>query len=158
MLEGQLVRCKQTFTRKSPWFEMRTLSCRSIVPDLGIWEQEIDNTLSHLHGQRIVKDFECPRSVFIAQRSGALRDFNSIAGIDPFALVELAFEQGWQPIHNIPLAGEGEFIVLTLTGLIRPAKNRKTERTFRRSDKYGPARTSVVSVETGIYLAAIAWK
>lgn len=87
-----------------------------------------------------------------------MRDFASKAGLDPYTLVERAFEHGWQPIHSIPLAGEGEFTVLTLKGLVRRAKNRKTTRTFRRSDKYGPARTTVVSIATGNYLAAIAWR
>ncbi|GFE48884.1 hypothetical protein So717_06370 [Roseobacter cerasinus] len=87
-----------------------------------------------------------------------MRDFASKTGLDPYALVERAFEQGWLPIHSIPLAGEGEFTVLTLTGLVRKAKNRKTTRRFRRSDKYGPARTTVVAVKTGNYLAAIAWR
>mgnify|MGYP001803040665 CR=1 FL=1 len=87
-----------------------------------------------------------------------MRDFTNNSGMNPFAIVELAFEKGWQPIHNMPLAGEGEFIALTLKGRVRRVKNRKTERRFRRSDIYGPARTTVVSIETGNYLAAIAWR
>lgn len=78
--------------------------------------------------------------------------------MDPYSLYEWAIEQGWHPIHSMPLAGEGEFIVLTLKGLIRTAKNRKATRKFKRSDEYGPARTTVVSSKTGNYLAAIAWK
>ena len=87
-----------------------------------------------------------------------MKDLHFIPSSDPFALVETAFEQGWHSIHDIPLVGEGEFWVLTLKGLVRTAKNRKANRRFKRSDKYGPARTTVVSVLSGNYLAAIAWK
>ena len=76
----------------------------------------------------------------------------------PFKMLEEALAEGWLPIDSIPLAGEGEFLALTLSGLVRLVKNRKTDRKPRRADGYGPKRTSVNSVETGNYLAAIAWR
>ena len=61
-------------------------------------------------------------------------------------------------MDNIPLAGEGEFLVLTMSGLIRKAGNRKKFRRTRIADAWGPARTSVIGIASGNYLAAIAWK
>ena len=69
-----------------------------------------------------------------------------------------ALEAGWQPIHTIPEAGEGHFLVLTLSGLIRMARNKKGFRKARRPDGYGPARISVIAVDSGNYLSAIAWR
>ena len=65
---------------------------------------------------------------------------------------------GWDAVDTVPLAGEGDFLVLTLSGSVRLARNRKTFRNCRKADGYGPERTNVISVETGNYLAAIAWK
>ncbi len=73
-------------------------------------------------------------------------------------MVAEALKQGWNDVHSIPLKGEGDFIVLTLSGLIRRARNRRTYRRVRRADGYGPERITVNSVETGNYLGAVAWK
>ena len=77
---------------------------------------------------------------------------------DTYEMLEDALMSGWQTIDNVPLLGEGEFIVLTLSGLTRRSKNRRSIRNFRKADSYGPKRVSVNSVESGNYLAAIAWK
>ncbi|MFC6584516.1 hypothetical protein [Sulfitobacter aestuariivivens] len=69
-----------------------------------------------------------------------------------------ALSDGWNPIETIPLKGEGEFLVLTLSGLVRLARSRKSSRGGRKADGYGPARTTVNATETGNYLAAIAWR
>ncbi|NRB04154.1 MAG: hypothetical protein HRU30_12920 [Rhodobacteraceae bacterium] len=76
----------------------------------------------------------------------------------PYKMLEQALADGWESVHNIPLKGEGEFVVLTLSGLIKLARNRKVHRITRKADGYGPARTTVVSVRTGNYLGAIAWR
>lgn len=77
---------------------------------------------------------------------------------NPFDMLETALQNGWQSVATLPVRGEGEFLVLTLSGLIRRARNRNTVRKFRRADGYGPARANVIGCETGNYLAAIAWK
>lgn len=69
-----------------------------------------------------------------------------------------ALASDWRSVDTIPLKGEGEFLVLTFSGLHRVARNWKTQRKTKRSDGYGPARTMVRAVESGNYLAAIAWK
>ena len=73
-------------------------------------------------------------------------------------MFEDALAQGWHPLDTIPLKGEGEFMVLTLSGLVRRARNRKDFRQHRQADGYGPARTTVCAVQSGNYLAAIAWR
>lgn len=77
---------------------------------------------------------------------------------DPYKMLEDALTTGWQAIDTVPLKTEGEFLVLTLSGLIRLSRNRKAFRNPRSADGYGPKRMTVSSVETGNYLAAIAWK
>ena len=77
---------------------------------------------------------------------------------DPFEMLERALEDGWETVDTIPLSGEGEFLVLTMSGLIRLSRNRNSERKFRKADYYGPKRANVIAVESGNYLAAIAWK
>ena len=69
-----------------------------------------------------------------------------------------ALASGWNSVDTIPLRGEGEFLVLTLSGLIRLARNRRDYRKFRNADGYGPKRLTVNAVETGNYLGAIAWR
>ena len=73
-------------------------------------------------------------------------------------MLESALEGDWQPIDSVPLKGEGHFLVLTISGLERLARNRRFTRRFRDADGYGPRRATVCSVETGNYLGAIAWK
>lgn len=73
-------------------------------------------------------------------------------------MLEMAQADGWHTVDTIPLNGDGEFLVLTLSGLIRLSRNTKHFRNARRADGYGPKRTTVISVETGNYLGAIAWK
>lgn len=73
-------------------------------------------------------------------------------------MLEAALQNGWEPVETIALAGQGEFMVLTMSGLIRRAKNRKMYRRSRKADPWGPERASVVAVESGNYLAAIAWR
>lgn len=73
-------------------------------------------------------------------------------------MLEEALESGWQDIDTVPLSGEGEFLALTVSGLVRLARNRKAFRNPRKADGYGPKRMTVISVETGNYLGAIAWK
>ncbi len=77
---------------------------------------------------------------------------------DPFDMLEEAILEGWQSIDIVPLEGEGEFLALTLSGLVRLSRNRKPFRNPRRADGYGPKRMVVNSTKTGNYLAAIAWK
>lgn len=77
---------------------------------------------------------------------------------DPFRMQEKALDEGWQTVESIPLRGEGEFMVLTMSGLIRKARQVRTHPRIKRADGYGPARVTVVGVETGNYLAAIAWR
>ncbi len=69
-----------------------------------------------------------------------------------------ALASGWHSVDDIPLKGEGVFLVLTLSGLVRHARNRRTYRKIRRADGYGPRRLTVNAVDTGNYLGAIAWK
>ena len=77
---------------------------------------------------------------------------------NPFEMQKDALATGWQSVETIPLRGEGEFLVLTFSGLVRLARNRRDVRRLRKSDSYGPNRVTVNSVETGNYLGAIAWK
>lgn len=69
-----------------------------------------------------------------------------------------ALDGGWRNVESVPLKGEGEFLALTMSGLVRLARNRRDILRIRRADSYGPARVTVNSVETGNYLGAIAWK
>lgn len=73
-------------------------------------------------------------------------------------MLDDAINAGWRSIRSIPRAGEGEFLVLTISGLVRRARNHRELPRFRAADGYGPRRTSVVAVESGNYLTAIAWK
>ncbi|CUX82360.1 MAG: hypothetical protein HLUCCA05_01815 [Roseibaca calidilacus] len=77
---------------------------------------------------------------------------------DSFEMLEEALQSGWSSLETIPLKGEGEFLVLTVSGLVRLARNGKTYRKPRRADAYGPERTTVNSVKTGNYLGAMAWR
>ena len=76
----------------------------------------------------------------------------------PHEMAQTALASGWNSVDTIPLKGEGPFLVLTLSGLIRLAKNRREYRKIRKADGYGPMRITVNSVETGNYLGAIAWR
>ncbi|MEM9584225.1 MAG: hypothetical protein AAGA08_14040 [Pseudomonadota bacterium] len=73
-------------------------------------------------------------------------------------MLQDALDAGWATVDTMPLKGEGVFLVLTVSGLTRLARNRNAVRKARRADGYGPARISVISVETGNYLGAMAWK
>lgn len=73
-------------------------------------------------------------------------------------MTEEALASGWNSIDTIPLKGEGEFLVLTLSGLIKLARNRRDYRKIRKADGYGPRRLTVNAVESGNYLGAVAWK
>lgn len=77
---------------------------------------------------------------------------------DPYKMLDRALADGWNTVETIPLKGDGQFLVLTLSGLIRLAHNRKSFRIARKADGYGPQRTTVISVEKGNYLGAIAWR
>lgn len=77
---------------------------------------------------------------------------------DPYLILERARSQGWQSIETVPLAGDGVFQVVTIKGLVRLARNRSVVRKLRRADGWGPARATVVAVESGNYLGAIAWR
>lgn len=77
---------------------------------------------------------------------------------DPYMLLERAISEGWSSVDTIPISGEGEFLVVTLKGLVRLARSRAARRICRRADGWGPKRSTVVAVETGNYLGAIAWK
>ncbi|MBT8458279.1 MAG: hypothetical protein HKP37_07870 [Boseongicola sp.] len=77
---------------------------------------------------------------------------------DPFEMHASAMQKGWNSVETMPVKGEGEFLVLTLSGLIRFARNRNVVRKSRNADGYGPARSTVISCEMGNYLAAIAWR
>lgn len=87
-----------------------------------------------------------------------MKDLASRRYEDPYLLLERALEDGWQDIDTIPIAGDGEFLVITIKGLVRLARNRKKTRIARRADGWGPKRTTVASVKTGNYIGAIAWK
>lgn len=69
-----------------------------------------------------------------------------------------ALSDGWQTVETLPIAGEGTFLALTLSGLVRLSRNRNKVRKSRRADQYGPRRSTVAAVDSGNYLAAIAWK
>lgn len=77
---------------------------------------------------------------------------------DPFEMLSQALQAGWQTLDTVPLKGEGEFLVLTVSGLVRLARNGKEFRNPRKADAYGPERMTVNSVKTGNYLGAIAWR
>ncbi|WP_298296646.1 hypothetical protein [uncultured Litoreibacter sp.] len=77
---------------------------------------------------------------------------------DPHRMLRDALIEGWFSVENIPVRGEGAFLVMTLSGLIRRARSTKRDRIARPADQYGPMRTTVIGVETGNYLAAIAWR
>ena len=77
---------------------------------------------------------------------------------DPNAMLSEALRNGWETVDTIPVRGDGVFLALTLSGLIRRAHNRNTVRKARRADAYGPKRSTVVATDSGNYLAAIAWK
>lgn len=77
---------------------------------------------------------------------------------DPSKLLSEALNEGWETVNSLPVRGDGVFLALTLSGLIRRAHNRNVERKARRADAYGPKRSNVVAEESGNYLAAIAWK
>lgn len=77
---------------------------------------------------------------------------------DPFEMLADALQSDWQELDTIPLKNEGPFLVLTVSGLVRLARNGKTARKPRKADAYGPERTTVNSVKTGNYLGAMAWK
>ena len=77
---------------------------------------------------------------------------------DPFVMLSDALVSGWETVDSLPLRGDGAFLVLTLSGLVRRARNRNRELRFRRADAYGPKRATVVAEDSGNYLAAIAWK
>lgn len=69
-----------------------------------------------------------------------------------------ALASGWKDVSSIPLKGEGVFLVLTLSGLVRRATNRRSYRKIRRADGYGPKRLTVNAVDSGNYLGAVAWR
>lgn len=73
-------------------------------------------------------------------------------------MLDDALEAGWLRIGSVPCAGQGDFMVLTMSGLIRRARNHREKPRFRDADGYGPRRAAVVAVESGNYLTAIAWK
>ena len=95
-----------------------------------------------------------------AQRGGVrdVKDTISKRRVDPFELLAEALENGWQTIDTIPRAGEGEFLVITLTGLRARARTRSATPRIRRADGWGPRRTTVVACGSGNYLGAIAWR
>ncbi|OAN82457.1 hypothetical protein A8B78_08375 [Jannaschia sp. EhC01] len=76
---------------------------------------------------------------------------------DPNAMLSDALDEGWQTVDTLPVRGDGVFLALTLSGLTRRAHNRNAERKARRADAYGPKRSTVVAVDSGNYLSAIAW-
>ncbi|MEL7258391.1 MAG: hypothetical protein AAFN80_11205 [Pseudomonadota bacterium] len=77
---------------------------------------------------------------------------------DPFEMLDQALQSGWRTLDTVPLRGEGQFLVLTVSGLTRLARNPKDFRNPRKADGYAPERMTVVSVETGNYLGAMAWR
>lgn len=77
---------------------------------------------------------------------------------DPNEMLADALQEGWQTVDTLPVKGDGAFMVLTLSGLIRLAHNRNHTRKSRRADAYGPKRSTVVANDSGNYLAAVAWK
>jgi len=77
---------------------------------------------------------------------------------NPHEMASEALASGWHSLDTIPLRDEGEFLVLTVSGLVRLARNRRSYRKIRKSDGYGPNRLTVNAVGSGNYLGAIAWK
>ena len=77
---------------------------------------------------------------------------------DPYRMRERALSEGWQSVENIPGPVDGEFLVMTMSGLVRRARQIRNLPRIRLADGYGPQRVSVVGVASGNYLAAIAWK
>lgn len=97
-------------------------------------------------------------SRFCTNWSASLKDSLSKPRESPFKVLEQALQNGWQTVDTIPLAGDGSFMVITLTGKERRAKNRSSKPTLRRADGWGPKRTTVVAIPSGNYLGAIAWR
>ncbi|WP_300032090.1 hypothetical protein [uncultured Roseobacter sp.] len=87
-----------------------------------------------------------------------MRDTVTRRRVNPFELLEEALEEGWQTVDTIPRAGQGDFLVLTLTGLVARARTRSDSPRIRRADGWGPERTTVVASGSGNYLGAIAWR
>jgi len=87
-----------------------------------------------------------------------MKDIFEIDYSDSFHLFELAIDDGWRTIRTVPLAGQGQFLGLTIRGLIRVVKTRSNVLRVRPRDGYGPERVTVKAVASGNYLAAIAWK
>lgn len=77
---------------------------------------------------------------------------------NPYQMLEEALKNGWNSVDSLPLPENGEFMVITMSGLIRRARNRNPIARIRKADHYGPARANVIAIESGNYLAAIAWR
>ena len=73
-------------------------------------------------------------------------------------MLDEALKNGWRTLETIPLKGDGEFMVITLSGLVRRARSRAEFTRIKKADAYGPKRTTVISATSGNYLAAIAWR
>ncbi len=77
---------------------------------------------------------------------------------NPNLMLSEALDDGWQTVETLPVSGEGTFMALTISGLVRLVRNRNKTQKSRRADQYGPRRSTVAAVDSGNYLAAIAWK
>ena len=77
---------------------------------------------------------------------------------DPHKMLELALKDGWFSLESLPVLGEGKFMVLTMSGLVRLARSHRAHHRIRPADGYGPDRTSVIAEASGNYLSAIAWR
>ena len=77
---------------------------------------------------------------------------------NPYRMRDKALEDGWQTLDTIPRYGEGVFLVLTFSGLIRTARMARRFPRIKKADGYGPERVTVIATESGNYLTAIAWK
>ena len=77
---------------------------------------------------------------------------------DPLKILQRALSDGWSTMESVPGPDDGHFLVITMSGLIRLAKNHRQVLRLKGPDGYGPARIVVRGVATKNYLSAIAWK
>ena len=75
-----------------------------------------------------------------------------------YEMRDWSLEAGWQSLETLPDYGAGDFMVLTFSGLVRRAHLTRANPRIRPADGYGPARVVVAGVQSGNYLAAIAWR
>lgn len=77
---------------------------------------------------------------------------------DPFNILQRALSNGWSTMESVSGPDDGHFLVVTMSGLIRLAKNHRYVMRLKGQNGYGPAGVVVRGVATKSYHSAIAWK